>query len=54
MGSPAIDAGDNGQWQALPDATDLLGQPRVNARHGIVDLGCFESDLPNRTILLVQ
>ncbi len=54
-GSPAIDKGDNGVWAALADPVDLDGNPRIRlGARGRVDLGCYETPLPEATVLMLR
>ncbi|MFA7174302.1 MAG: choice-of-anchor Q domain-containing protein [Kiritimatiellia bacterium] len=51
--SPCINAGTNGVWTAT--GFDLAGNPRIDKASGLVDIGCYEYQLPYRgTILLLQ
>jgi hypothetical protein len=46
--SPCINAGTNMPWMWA--ATDLDGAPRI--QHGIVDMGCYESAVPEPFVLV--
>ncbi|MBQ6926155.1 MAG: right-handed parallel beta-helix repeat-containing protein [Kiritimatiellae bacterium] len=47
---PSVNAGLNLDWMA--GATDLAGKPRIMDR--LVDIGCYESDRPRPTQILVR
>ena len=55
LGSRAIGIGDNAIWNGVANATDMDGNPRIVPRRiGVVDAGCYESQLPPATVLFLK
>ncbi len=53
--SPAVNAGDNGVWDGIEDATDLDGKPRISNNKIIqVDIGCYEVPPNKATFIMLR
>jgi hypothetical protein len=50
--SLCINAGTNQDWMAT--ATDLRGNPRIDAGTGVVDMGCYEFQFPGGTLIMTR